>query len=85
MSTLVGLLLLTCLPSGPFRFYLPRVGLPGAPGVAIMPMMKVRPLIASATVAQSGVVGGSAPMVSVRKEFPETWLWQSIAPTRYLS
>lgn len=53
------------------------------PGASVVPLMAVTK-VTSAAVAPYGGAGASAPVVSVRKEFPETWLWQTIAPTRYL-
>ncbi|XP_052898513.1 thioester-containing protein 1 allele R1-like isoform X2 [Anopheles moucheti] len=69
-------------PPRPFRhFHFHRTGMPG---VAML-----MPLAASASSGQSFVAASAAiapaaiAPAQVRKEFPETWLWQTIAPKSF--
>uniref|UniRef100_A0A6E8VV34 CD109 antigen n=1 Tax=Anopheles coluzzii TaxID=1518534 RepID=A0A6E8VV34_ANOCL len=68
-------------PPRPFVLYFHRAGLPGM----MMPMAASASVVTRvAPVAKFGA-GAFAPVQSapVRKEFPETWLWQTIAPASF--
>ncbi|XP_035917630.1 CD109 antigen-like isoform X4 [Anopheles stephensi] len=68
-------------PPHRYRYYhFHRVGLPGIGGM--MPMMPLSASVAVPAVAKGGV-SAPAPPAPVRKEFPETWLWQTIAPKSF--
>ncbi|XP_041780455.1 CD109 antigen-like isoform X2 [Anopheles merus] len=68
-------------PPRPFVLYFHRTGLPGM----MMPLAASASVVTRvAPVAKFGA-GAFAPVQSapVRKEFPETWLWQTIAPASF--
>uniref|UniRef100_A0A453YTV5 CD109 antigen n=1 Tax=Anopheles gambiae TaxID=7165 RepID=A0A453YTV5_ANOGA len=68
-------------PPRPFVLYFHRAGLPGM----MMPLAASASVVTRvAPVAKFGA-GAFAPVQSapVRKEFPETWLWQTIAPASF--
>uniref|UniRef100_A0A182PLQ3 CD109 antigen n=1 Tax=Anopheles epiroticus TaxID=199890 RepID=A0A182PLQ3_9DIPT len=61
-----------------------RTGVPGPP---MMPMAASAGVMLNSAVSMVGAAGagGHVQPPPVRKEFPETWLWQTIAPSRFVA